>query len=163
VELFRPCQVRQRAPAWSRRSDWDVGALLSSRLWRGAVVFFICTTVPRQLSIASLNAMNEDEISKAAVSCVTKLWPGIGIRELRSHCREMDQVWARWVFVHLLIREAALSRRIVIDLVNWRSGAMVVYALKALDCECAQNRKRAQQLADAVVLFRQLLQKRRAA
>jgi len=97
------------------------------------------------------------------VSCVTQLWPGVGLRELRSHCKEMHLVWARWVFAHLLIREAALSRRIVIDLVNWRSGSTLVSALKALDCECAQNRKRAQQLVDAVTLFRQLLQKRRAA
>jgi hypothetical protein len=75
----------------------------------------------------------------------------------------MGQVWPRWVFVCLLIREAALSRRMVIDLVNWRSVSTLVYALKALDRDCAQNRKRAQQLADAVALFRQLLQKRRAA
>ena len=75
----------------------------------------------------------------------------------------MGQVWPRWVFVHLLMREAGLSRRIVIDLLNWRSGGTLVSALKALDRDCAQNRKRAQQLADAVALFRQLLQKRGAA
>jgi hypothetical protein len=124
-------------------------------------MLFVCLFhCPRQLSIAPLNAMNEDQIQSAALSCISELWPGVGIRELRSGSHDWGIVFARWTFAHLLSREAGLSRKLTVEMANWRSGATLVSAMKALDLDCTTNRARARKLAEAVNLFRRLLEKK---
>src|SRR5208337_1220578 len=52
--------------------------------------------------------MDEDRIQEAALCSIARLWPGVGLRELQSHCREWQRVFARYCFAHLLAREAGL-------------------------------------------------------
>jgi len=101
--------------------------------------------------------MDEDRIQEAALCSIARLWPGVGLRELQSHCREWQRVFARYCFAHLLAREAGLGRRSVAELIRWRSASSVAAALNALDDECATNRGHARQLREAVTLFRELL------
>ena len=104
--------------------------------------------------------MSPDELQKLALQVIGKLWPAVELQTLRSGDHDWGVVFARWTFVHLLHREAGLSRRLTSEAVNWRTVSTLVSAMKALDCDVATNRTRARQLGEAVKLFRQLLQEK---
>jgi hypothetical protein len=101
----------------------------------------------------------EDWIQQTALEVIQQRWPGVSALELGSGRNETGNVWARWLFAHLLYREARLPKRHVADTVAWRSTSTLAAAMKALDSDVATNRVRAREFNEVVTRFRELVEK----
>ena len=104
--------------------------------------------------------MSPEELQKTALDAISQLWPGLDLRKLRRGSKDQEIVFARWVLTDLLHTQAGLSRRIVAELLNWRSSGSVAYAASALMRDVETNRVRAQRVSEAESLFRRLLEGR---